>query len=348
MRLLQAAGIKVVATGLDHGTVTAVSNHRGFEVTTLREDVETYGRRAKVAFTDDWQADAARRDFTFNAMSLAPNGRLYDSFGGRADLAAGRVRFVGAAAERIEEDYLRILRFFRFFAHFGRPPADPEALAGCRELAAGLERISAERIRVELLKLLTGSACLDALGLMEETGVLARVLPEATRRDRLAALIGLEPKGEASALRRLGALIEADGEAALALGERLRLSNAEKRAIAAMAEPLPELTPGAGGTARAQGLYRLQPPVLDTVFVAAAESVTRGESPEALGPWLEDARDWARPVFPLTGQDVMAAGIAAGPEVGRLLTAVEDWWVAEGFQPDAGACRAKLRQLTGG
>lgn len=345
MRLLQAAGIKVVATGLQHGTVTAVCNHRGFEVTTLREDVETYGRHAKVAFTDDWQADAARRDFTFNAMSLAPDRRLYDPFGGRADLAAGRVRFVGEAAARIEEDYLRILRFFRFFAHFGRPPADAEALAGCRDLAAGLERISAERIRVELLKLLTGGACLEALQLMRETGVLARILPAAGRLDRLGALIELEEEGDADGLRRFGALIEADQETALAVAQALRLSNAEKRRLSAMAQPLLELPPDLDETGRAQRLYRLVPPVLDAVAVAAAEAVTQGRATDDLAPWLKTARLWRRPVFPIDGRDALAAGAEDGPEVGRLLAAVEDWWVAEGFRPDAAACRAKLEEL---
>lgn len=347
MRLLEAAGVKVVATGLEHGTVTAVRDRRGFEVTTLREDVETYGRRAKVAFTDDWEADAARRDFTFNALSLTPGGRLYDPFGGRDDLAAGRVRFVGEAAARIAEDYLRILRFFRFFAHFGRPPADEEALAACRDLAEGLDRISAERIRVELLKLLRGTRCLEALGLMEETGVLARLLPEARRRDRLVALLELEAGEEPNALRRLGALVEVAADEAEALAERLRLSNAEKRRLGAMAAPLPELPVGRDETERARLLYRLKPPVLDTVAVAAAEARCQGAPKDALLGWLAAARDWQPPVFPLGGQDAIAAGVSPGPELGRLLVAVEDWWVEQDFRPDAEACRAKLRELAG-
>ena len=347
IRLLEAAGVKAVATGVAHGTVTAVSNHRGFEVTTLREDVETYGRHAKVAFTDDWQADAARRDFTFNAMSLDPDGRLYDFFGGREDLAAGRVRFVGAASRRIEEDYLRILRFFRFFAHFGQPPADEEALAACRVHAEGLERISAERVRVELLKLLRGGRCLDAVDLMQKAGVLERVLPEATRRDRLAAMIALEEGEEPDPLRRLGALVVVKCPTAEALAERLRLSNDEKRRLGAMADPVPELPENVDATERARRFYRLSPTVLDTVAVAAADAIARGRSVERLRPWIAAARDWKAPVFPLGGQDALDAGIAPGPEVGRLLAEVESWWVEQGFRPDAGACRQKLRELAG-
>ncbi len=349
MRLLEAAGLKVVATGLQHGTVTAVSQHRGFEVTTLREDVETDGRRAMVAFTDDWLADAARRDFTFNAMSLTPEGDLHDPFGGRADLAAGRVRFVGDPAERIQEDYLRILRFFRFFAHFGAPPADEAALAACRALAGGLERISAERIRVELLKLLRGARCLESLELMRETGVLGLILPEATRKDRLTALLTLEAEDAPDSLRRLGALVEMDRAAAARLGERLRFSNGEKRRLLAMAAPMMELAPDARDLDRQRLFYRQPAPVFDAVSLAAAEALARGRlTRRQLAPWLAGARSWVAPDFPLGGQDVIALNIAPGPDIGRLLAEVEDWWVAQGFAPDAEACRARLRELAAG
>lgn len=345
VELLEAAGMKAVPTGLQHGTVTAVSYHRPYEITTLREDVATDGRHATVAFTQDWRADAARRDFTFNALSLTPEGVLHDFFGGAADLAAGRVRFVGDAAARIGEDYLRILRFFRFYAHYGRPPADEEALEACRDLAEGLERISAERIRTELLKLLCGARCLESLELMRGTGVLARILPEATRAGRLAALIALEERGEIDGLRRLGALVETDRDSVSPLAARLRLSNAELRRLHAMAAPLPALEPGLDETARAQRLYRITPPVFDAVAVAAAEAVAAGTAPETLSRWLAAARDWQPPVFPLDGQDAIALGVEPGPELGRLLAAAEDWWVEQGFAPDAAACRAKLQEL---
>ena len=192
IELLQAAGLKAVPTGIDHGTVTAVAQHQPFEITTLRRDVETDGRRAKVAFTDDWIADAARRDFTFNAMSCAPDGRLYDPFGGAADLAAKRVRFVGEAEARIREDVLRLLRFFRFYAHYGAPPPDAEALAAVERLAPLLPTLSGERIAAETLKLLAAPDPAAVLRLMQHHGVLAHFLPEAGHLDRLARLTAIE------------------------------------------------------------------------------------------------------------------------------------------------------------
>ncbi|MEE8534186.1 MAG: CCA tRNA nucleotidyltransferase, partial [Alphaproteobacteria bacterium] len=184
-RLLEAAGIRVVPTGIAHGTVTAVIRHRHFEITTLRRDVETYGRRAKVAFTDDWTADAARRDFTINALFCDPDGTLYDPFGGIDDLDAGRVRFVGDAVKRIKEDVLRLLRFFRFYAHYGRPPPDAEALAACRAMARALPGLSGERVSAELLRLLAAPDPAAVLALMIEAEVLAFVLPEVAGLDAL-------------------------------------------------------------------------------------------------------------------------------------------------------------------
>ncbi len=177
MRLLDAAGIKAVPTGIQHGTVTAVSGGKPFEITTLRVDVETYGRKAKVAFTDDWTADAARRDFTFNALSCAPDGTLYDPFDGEADLMAGRVRFVGEARARIVEDYLRLLRFFRFQAHFAKQPPDPQALEIAAELAPRLDRLSGERIRGELLRLLQAPDPLPVVEILIARRILRAVVP---------------------------------------------------------------------------------------------------------------------------------------------------------------------------
>ena len=213
MRRLEAAGIKAVPTGLDHGTVTAVAPPRRFEVTTLRRDVETDGRHARVAFTDDWAADASRRDFTMNALFLDAEGRVFDPMGGLPDLHAGRVRFVGDPATRIREDVLRILRFYRFQAHYGRGEADPPARADCRALAPLLPSLSGERVAAELLKLLAAPDPMPTLRLMAADGVLAMLLPEARRLARLAALIPLEGIGDP--LRRLAALLD-DGAAAIA------------------------------------------------------------------------------------------------------------------------------------
>ena len=205
IRLLERAGLPAIPTGLAHGTVTTIADGRRFEITTLRRDVACDGRHAEVEFTDDFALDAARRDFTINAMSCDDAGRLYDYFGGRADLTAGRVRFVGDAAARIAEDYLRILRFFRFFAYYGRPPADAEALAACRAAAPELRRLSGERIQAEMVRLLEAADPVPALRLMVETGVLGEVIPGPVALERLARLIELAP--DSDPLVRLAALL---------------------------------------------------------------------------------------------------------------------------------------------
>src|SRR5882762_3342726 len=248
---LEKARIKAVPTGIEHGTVTAVFNspgpHRHFEITTLRRDVETDGRRALVAFDADWAEDAARRDFTINAIYLDPDGTLHDPVGGIADLEAHRVRFVGEPAQRIAEDVLRVLRYYRFEARFGTGTGDPEARAACHAAAPLLPNLSAERVAQELLRLLAVPDPLPALRMMAEDGVLAAILPEATRLDRLQRLIALEPMPDP--LCRLAALIEVDAAGAAALAERLRLSNEQRDRLAGLAPPWP-LDPA--GDARAQ------------------------------------------------------------------------------------------------
>ena len=234
IELLQAARLKVVPTGLKHGTVTAVVKGQHFEITTLRRDVETFGRHARVEFTDDWAADAARRDFTMNAMFLGIDGTLYDPFGGLADLRAGRVRFVGDARQRIKEDVLRLLRFFRFHARYGRGAPDAEGLAACRALAPLLPTLSAERVRDETLKLLRAPAPADVLRLMAREDILARYLPEAHKFERLAALTALPTERDApDGLRRLAAVLDVDGAGAREVATRLRFSNAEIKRLGA-------------------------------------------------------------------------------------------------------------------
>jgi poly(A) polymerase len=343
MRLLEAAGLKAIPTGLAHGTVSTMADGRRFEITTLREDVATDGRHAEVLYTDDFQADAARRDFTINAMSCDGEGRLFDYFGGRADLARGRVRFVGEAARRIAEDYLRILRFFRFFAHYGRPPADAEALAASAAAAPEIARLSGERIQTEMLKLLAAADPLPALRLMAEAGVLGQVIPGPVAETRLARLLAAAP--DADPLLRLAALLRpppASAGAASALAARWRLSNHDAERLATLTgAALPAL---AGPAAeRRRTLYRIGAErYRDLARLAAAEA----PDPAALSAALAEAKAWQAPKLPLGGDDLLALGLEPGPRVGAILAAVEAWWLARDFAPDRAACLAHARALS--
>ncbi len=341
MKLLETAGIRAIPTGLKHGTVTAVSGGRHYEITTLRRDVSCYGRHADVEFTDDFEADAARRDFTINALSVDPEGRLYDYFGGRKDLLRGRIRFVGEARRRIREDYLRILRFFRFFARYGRPPADPEALEACAAEAANIDRLSGERIRQEFLRLLAAPGVLAALELMEATGVLRRILPLPVHRQRLARLVMLEARPDP--LLRLAALIrrpDLSESEVLAIARRLRLSRAKTRRLLQLALlPLPD--PGVSEAGHRAGIYRLGGRLYaDLLRLAAAES---GRIDEArLRPLLDLAESDRLPVFPLRGRDLLEHGMRSGPAVGRMLAELERWWLERGLEPDREALLEEL------
>jgi poly(A) polymerase len=323
IELLEKHGIKVVPTGLAHGTVTAIAGTppRHFEITTLRRDVETYGRRARVAFDADWAADAARRDFTINAIYVDPDGTIHDPVGGLADLRARRIRFVGDPAIRIAEDVLRILRYYRFEAHL-------------------LPKLSAERVAQELIKLLETPDPVAALRMMQEDGVLAVMLPEARRIDRLRQMIAVEP--ERDPLRRLAALVEIDACEAGALAERLRFSNAWRDRLRGLAAPWP-LDPLADAPALRRALYRLGAErYRDLALLLAAEGTIRRER---LAEMLLLARDWTPPVFPLAGRNVTALGIPPGPRVGHLLAMVHDWWEAGDFTADRAACLAYLKAL---
>jgi poly(A) polymerase len=344
IRLLERAGLPAIPTGLAHGTVSTIANGRHFEITTLRRDVACDGRHAEVEFTDDFAADAARRDFTINAMSCDRVGRLYDYFGGRADLAAGRVRFVGEAAARIAEDYLRILRFFRFFAHYGQPPADAAALAACAAGAPELSRLSGERIQTEMIKLLAAAGPLRALRLMAETGVLAHVIPGPVALTRLSRLLEVAP--DSDAMVRLAALLRPPPAGPAAVEEvalRWRMANRDADRLLAMTrEPLPEL--GAAPPARARDLHRMGAECYaDLVRIAAAEG--DGDARAALGEALAAAKAWKPKRLPVGGDDILALGVPAGPRVGELLRALEAWWVAHDFAPDRAACLAEARRL---
>jgi poly(A) polymerase len=344
---LEAAKIKAIPTGIEHGTVTAVIPPRHFEITTLRHDVETYGRRAKVAFDAGWDEDAARRDFTINALYLAPDGSVYDPVGGQADLAAHRVRFVGDPATRIAEDVLRILRYYRFEARFGSGDGDAAARAACRASVEKLPMLSAERVARELLRLIEAANPVRALKLMQADGVLAAILPEAMRIDRLERLIPGEPLREFDPtswlLRRLGALISVDAAGAESLAERLRLPTAWRKRLVGLAPPW-RIDPHADERAQRLAIYRLgQQRYLDLVSVLAAEDATL--SGERAADLLTLALTWEPPSLPLGGADVAALGIAPGPRTGQLLAEVRHWWEEDDFTADRAACLEKLKEL---
>lgn len=354
MALLHRAGIRAIPTGIDHGTVTAVIEHKHFEITSLRVDVETDGRRARVAFTDDWVADAARRDFTINAMSASIAGDVYDYFGGIEDLAQGMVRFVGNARERIVEDALRLLRYFRFFATYGRPPADLEALEACAERAADVSGLSGERVRGELFRILMADEPCDVIELMREFGVLAHVLPEAGGSEILRTLAWLETKAirldsvNPDPTRRLAALVATDATGAAALADRLKFSNRERRRLITAVAPPTLVTPDAPAHAIRQALHRLGiHAARDLALLGwATELAPTARLPrprtEAWIDLLTTIDSWRPVAFPLKGRDALALGLRSGPEIGAALRDVEAWWEAGGCIADREACLRRL------
>jgi len=349
MELLAAAGLKVVPTGLAHGTVTAVSGGKPYAITTLRRDVETDGRRAVVAFTDDWVADASRRDFTMNALSLDADGVMHDPFGGVDDLRAGRVRFVGDARQRIAEDVLRLLRYFRFHAHYGRPPPDEEALAACRGMAHLLVRLSAERVRTEVLKLLAAQDPAPVLRLMRDEGVLGHFLAQATGIDRMARLVSIEAQlRRVDPLRRLAALLPVDAQTAGHLARGLRLSNRERDRLVAIAAPALALTPDLDAAGRRRALYALGAETYcDLALVAWADAAAAPDDPAWRG-LVEAAQGWVRPDLPVNGGDARRLGVEQGEAVGVALRSVEAWWIDGDFRADRRACLDRLAELARG
>ncbi len=348
MDLAKAAGLAVHPTGLKHGTVTVVAGRdeaqRTFEVTTLRLDLETDGRRAKVAFTDDWAADAHRRDFTINALYCDEQGEVFDLVGGLEDIAGRRIRFVGAPAERIGEDYLRILRFFRFFALLGQGEPDAEALEACVKARSNLAKLSRERIRQETFKLLVAPAATSTLDLMIETGVLAEFLDGKFAIESLTKLCTIEKAQQLAPdpLLRLRAL-SAD-QTAHALQSAFVLSNAETSRLRAL-EQLPPLSPVFRHAERQTLLYwHGQQAVIDKILLSWSESAAEADDADHAA-LLRDAQNWQRPKLPVGGRDLQAAGIAEGEELGRLLLALEDWWVAGGFTAEKADLMARLAAI---
>jgi poly(A) polymerase len=330
LRRVEAAGWKSVPTGIEHGTVTVLISGKPFEVTTLRRDVETYGRKAKVVFGRDWAADAERRDFTINALSLSADGKLHDPVGGVADIAARHVRFIGDPVTRIAEDYLRILRFFRFHAWYGEGAPDQAGLHACISARDGMETLSRERIRSELLKLLLAPHATATLAPMSETGLLGSVIGGVARLASFANMVKAEAAlhFEADAVRRLGALavwVEEDGER---LAQRLRLSNAEAGRLTGL-EHWWRVSPDAGLRVARVLLYRVGVEhFVDQVLVAWSRAGFTDNT------WRELAclpQSWPVPHFPLKAADFLARGVAAGPSLGAALRAAEAAWLAADF-----------------
>jgi poly(A) polymerase len=327
-----------VPTGIAHGTITAVTDTRPYEITTLRRDVETFGRQARVAFSADWQEDSARRDFTMNALYLdSVEGEVFDYHDGIKDLRAGKVRFVGDAATRIREDVLRLLRFYRFHAWYGKGEADAVARAACRASTPLLPTLSGERVQAELLKLLRAKNPVPSLTMMQEDGALARIVPKARARPLavLARLIALEPKGDADAIRRLAALVAEQSDA---LSRKLKFSNTDRDRLMALHESVP-LTSDASEQRKllyrqGSGLY------VDRVLLTAAIA---GDTAN-VKKLLSGVAKWKPVTFPLRGADIAAGGVAEGPAIGKLLSEIETWWEDGDFKATRAQCLAELKK----
>jgi poly(A) polymerase len=335
LRLLVSARIRAIPTGISHGTITAVIGTAHYEITTLRHDVETFGRHARVAFTDDWMIDASRRDFTMNALFCTIDGTLYDPFGGVEDARAGRVRFVGDARDRITEDVLRLLRFFRFQAHYGLTPPEPAALDACIQLAPLLPRLSGERVQGEMFRLLRARDPVPVLRLMIDHGILAHLLPDATAIDRLAFVTGHAP-GQDDPVMRLAALLKTDRAGALRVAERLRLSNADTVRLALLTAPpvnVASLNPR-------QLLHRFG---IDT-----ARDLVLLHDPERTAILGQAAAKWESPRFPLQGRDLLDLGIPRSPRIGQLLHGIERWWEDRDYRPTREDCLIELRARLSG
>lgn len=338
MALIEAAGLTAIPTGIDHGTITAISGRRTFEITTLRRDVATDGRRAVVAFTTDWAEDAARRDFTMNALLADASGHIYDPTGrGIDDLRAGRVIFVGDPAQRIAEDYLRILRFFRFHGSYGQGAPDPAALAACRTAAGDIGRLSRERVTQEILKILGMDDSVSILSLMRENNIL----PDVPERDYQADILSrlCESQQALDLVNITSRLFVWAGDDVGRIEKYLLLSNAQKKNLQRLSQAIRNVGDLSERLVK-QLIYKYSHHIaLQTVLIVAAQ---RDRPPPE---FLRALGNWDVPVFPVGGDDVIQAGIKTGPDVGRILTAVEQWWVGKNFQPSRSDCLKKLQDF---
>lgn len=325
-KAIRGAGLKAVPTGIVHGTVTAVADRRPFEITTLRRDVTTDGRNATVAFTDDWAEDAARRDFRLNALYADAEGQVFDPTGqGVEDAAAGRIVFVGDPATRIREDYLRILRFFRFFAWYGQGEMDAPGLAACRELATGMTRLSAERVSKELMKLLAAEDPRPAIHAMARTGVLTQVLPDAADLALFDAVVDLTD----DPVERLGAMLPLDADLLRRVAEGLRLPNATRDRMTDMAQAAADVDLDLTDHGLRVAVYRHgRRTVRELLTRRSGEDPARSVNGDRLRAL---AADWHAPAMPVGGKDVAGLGVPPGPETGRILKAFEAAWIADDF-----------------
>jgi poly(A) polymerase len=348
MRLADRAGLHAIPTGIEHGTVTIVAGKVPFEVTTLRQDIETFGRHAKVTFTNDWRADAARRDFTMNALYADPDGTVHDPLCGFADLQAGRVRFIGDAHQRIREDYLRILRFFRFGAQYGGARApDPEGLAAAAAEKAGLSLLSGERIRSELMLLLAAPGAVPALRQMRDSGLIAPLLCVAGDVELVERLAAIERalNKPADAVLRLAALARGAGDD---LRERLRLSTAEGDRLVQAARSDAAFDPSTDEAAAKAFIYRHGAKAFaDGALIDWARSADEADD-KARANRVTLPERWSAPALPVRGADVVALGVPVGPSIGRIVAGFEKWWMGAGYPDAPERVRAKLEELARG
>ena len=344
--LANAAGIKAVPTGIEHGTVTLVIGGRGFEVTTLREDIETDGRRAVVKFGRDWEADARRRDFTVNSLSVDSAGTIHDPADGYPDIVARRIRFIGDPDQRIAEDRLRILRLFRFHAEYGEGAIDAAGLSAAIRAREGLRELSAERIGLEMRRIVVAPRTAETVTLMQEVGVLTIVLGGVGYLGQFARAVHGEAAADATPVpaTQLAALACRVEEDALRITERLRLSNVERDRILATIAAARSFAPLPDAREARRALYRLGPEAYRDGVIHAFAWTGTPQDPQAWRAVYRLAATWTPPTFPLGGRDIIGRGLA-GPAVGELLRAIEAWWIEQDFGPDEAALRTRLQQM---
>ena len=359
IQILENENIRVIPTGLSHGTVTAVIGTEHFEITTLRVDAKTDGRRAEVEFITDWTRDAARRDFTINAMSCDLGGNIYDPYDGLKDLSVGYIRFIGIARERIEEDLLRLLRFFRFLATYGKYPVSADALYACTELAPRLGELSAERVRTELFRTLVAPNPATTIRKMIGEQVLKYVLPEATNVGRLRVVAWLVTSGvkfdnlEIDPIRHLAAVLDPEitPQEVTAMANRLKISNKDHKRILAITAKNPQISSKIGLQSLRRACFVFgADTVIDVALLSwGTDIAVHARLPqEQTAAWIniiKTAQNLPKISFPLTGRDVMDLGITPGPEIGEYLRQVQKWWVKENFNPTYEDCLNILKKI---